>query len=181
MLLGAPGSGKSTVGRELGRRGLRWREWEVVVLERWGSRDAFLAQKADALPALQAEILRWIQEGDGAAVFETTGLSDGAFLDAMEDVTRAYVVRLDVAEDEAMRRVCERPHDEHRRARRRVAQVPVSPSIDSRRISAWPAWRATSSRTWNSTHRRFSPVDGEIESSSSTSARISRFSAMIPS
>jgi adenylate kinase family enzyme len=37
VLLGAPGSGKTTVGEELARRGLRWREWELWILEQWGS------------------------------------------------------------------------------------------------------------------------------------------------
>src|SRR5262245_34046791 len=56
VLLGAPGSGKTTVGEELARRGLRWREWELWILEQWSPRDAFLAQKAEALPALHQAI-----------------------------------------------------------------------------------------------------------------------------
>jgi len=56
LLLGPPGSGKTTIGEELGRRGLRWREWEPVILARWGSREAFVARKAEALPQLYDEV-----------------------------------------------------------------------------------------------------------------------------
>src|SRR6185312_703761 len=35
-----------------------------------------------------------------------------------------------------------------------VAHRPVDPSISSRRMSAWPAWRAVSSRRWSRTQRR---------------------------
>src|SRR5262245_12194684 len=60
VLLGAPGSGKTAVGEALARRGLRWREWELWILEQWGSRDSFVAQKAEALPALHRAIRTWI-------------------------------------------------------------------------------------------------------------------------
>jgi hypothetical protein len=45
VLLGAPGSGKTSVGRALGERGWRWREWEVELVGEWGRRDEFLANK----------------------------------------------------------------------------------------------------------------------------------------
>jgi hypothetical protein len=80
VLLGAPGSGKSTIGRALGARGLRWRDWEPVIVERWGSREDFIARKAEALPALHREILDWIGSDTTPAVVETTGLSDAPLL-----------------------------------------------------------------------------------------------------
>src|SRR5262245_710138 len=113
VLLGAPGSGKSTVGAELGRRGLRWRSWEPVMLARWGSRDAFLAQKAEALPALHEEILAWIAADPTPAVYETTGLSDAPLLARLAASGGAFVVRLDVSEPDALRRIEQRPRGEH--------------------------------------------------------------------
>ena len=113
VLLGPPGSGKSTIGEQLGRRGLRWREWEPVILERWGAREAFLAVKAEALPQLHDEIRRWIAADAPPAVVEATGLSDADFLDGLERDHRCLVVRLDVGEDEAMRRVTTRDQDRH--------------------------------------------------------------------
>jgi shikimate kinase len=113
VLLGAPGSGKTAVGEELARRGLRWWEWELWILARWGSRDAFVARKAEALPALHGAIRAWTAEGGPTAAIETTGLSDAAFLDALGREHRCLVVRLDVAEDEALRRVATRDRDRH--------------------------------------------------------------------
>jgi len=113
VLLGAPGSGKTTVGEELARRGLRWREWELWVLERWGSRDAFVAQKAAALPALHQAMRTWIAEPGPPAAIESTGLSDAAFLDALGHEHRCLVVRLDVAEAEALARVATRARGRH--------------------------------------------------------------------
>jgi shikimate kinase len=113
VLLGPPGSGKSTIGELLGRRGLRWREWEPVIVERWGAREAFLAVKAEALPQLHGEIRGWIAAGATPAVVESTGLSDADFLDGLERDHRCVVVRLDVGEDEAMARVAARDRDRH--------------------------------------------------------------------
>jgi hypothetical protein len=113
VLLGAPGSGKSTVGAELGRCGLRWRAWEPVMLARWGSRERFLAHKAEALPALHDEIVAWAAADPVPAVYETTGLSDGPLLARLARSGGAFVVRLDVAEHDARRRIVQRPHGEH--------------------------------------------------------------------
>ena len=113
VLLGSPGSGKSTIGEQLGQRGLRWREWEPVILERWGAREAFLAVKAEALPQLHDEIRRWIAADGTPAVVESTGLSDADFLDGLERDHRCLVVRLDVSEAEAVRRVAARDQDRH--------------------------------------------------------------------
>ncbi len=33
VLVGAPGSGKSTIGELLGASGFRWREWEPIILD----------------------------------------------------------------------------------------------------------------------------------------------------
>jgi shikimate kinase len=113
VLLGAPGSGKSTIGGLLGEVGFRWREWEPWILERWGSREAFVAAKAEALPLLQREIRSWIDEGGGVAVIESTGLSDSAFLDELDADGGCFVVRLDVSEEAALRRVRSREQGRH--------------------------------------------------------------------
>lgn len=113
VLLGAPGSGKTTVGEELARRGLRWREWEMWLLERWGSGEAFVAAKAQALPELHAAIRAWIAEPGPPAAIESTGLSDTPFLDALAGEHRCLVVRLDVSYDEALARVTSRDRGRH--------------------------------------------------------------------
>jgi hypothetical protein len=130
VLLGAPGSGKTAVGEELAGRGLRWREWGLWILEQWGSRDAFVAQKADALPAFHQAIRTWVAEPGPPATIESTGLSDAAFLDALGREHRCLVVRLDVTEDDALARVATRARDRH-----------LSDAIEANR-AVWRAFQA---------------------------------------
>jgi shikimate kinase len=113
VLLGPPGSGKTTIGEELGRRGLRWREWEPVILARWGSREAFVARKTEALPQLHDEVGRWVAAGGPAGVIETTDLSDAPLLDTLDRDHECLVVRLDVSRAEARRRVAARAGGRH--------------------------------------------------------------------
>ena len=113
VLLGPPAAGKSTIGGELERLGLRWREWELTILERWGTRAAFVAHKTEALPQLHADIRAWIDEPGPTAVIESTGLSDAGFLDALEQGGECFVVRLDVSGAESGRRLAHRERGRH--------------------------------------------------------------------
>jgi shikimate kinase len=130
VLIGPPGSGKSTIGDELGQRGYRWRSWEEYILERWGGRDAFVAAKDVALPALHEKIRSWIDAEETPAVIETTALSDAPFLDALSRERACVFVRLDVSEEEALRRVAARQAGRH-----------LSDDTEANRI----VWRAFSS------------------------------------
>ena len=113
MLLGPPGSGKSTVGRLLAPHGIRWREWELEIVERWGSRQAFVAAKHTAVPELHRLILDWLDEPGGPAAIESTGLSDAPLLDALDEEGRSLVIRLDASKDVAAARVATRPKGAH--------------------------------------------------------------------
>ena len=84
-----------------------------MIVERWGSREAFVANKADALPALHREILEWIAEESSPAAIESTGLSDASLIELLDDAGQSFVVRLDVTEDEALRRVDDREVGRH--------------------------------------------------------------------
>lgn len=114
VLLGAPGSGKSTVGAELGRRGLRWRDWETALLERWGSLEAFAANKDAALAEHHSGVLHLADAGPAPLVYESTGLSEADFLDRLQaERPGTLVVRLDISEEEMLRRVQARPPGQH--------------------------------------------------------------------
>ena len=113
VLVGPPGAGKSTIGAELGRLGLRWHEWEQGILDRWGSRDAFVANKDDGLRLLHAEIEALIDTPGAPVVLETTGLSDATFLDRLAAERRVLFVRCDVSRAAAGRRIAARPTGQH--------------------------------------------------------------------
>jgi len=113
-LLGPPGSGKSTIGAELGKHGLRWREWEQELLGRWAGREAFAANKLAALTEFWERVLVLADADPAPLVFESTGLSDADFLDRIQRERRdTLVVRLDVSEAESARRVAARPGGQH--------------------------------------------------------------------
>ena len=113
VLLGPPGSGKTTVGFELERLGLRWREWELTILGRWGSHDNFVANKVEGLRLLHDEIRAFIEQPGPPAAIETTGLSDAPFLDRLGTDHTAFVVRFDVSEETCARRVVDRDRGRH--------------------------------------------------------------------
>lgn len=113
ILLGPPGSGKTSVGEELARRGMAWRDVEAELQRRWGSRERFLERKAEALAQLHEEVLGWIGGVDVPAVVESTGLSDAPLLDEIERAHDCLVVRLEVSERAALARVAAREPGRH--------------------------------------------------------------------
>jgi shikimate kinase len=113
VLIGAPGSGKSSIGEALARRGVRWRDWERTLVERWGSRDEFLDHKAVALEQHHEELAAWIASDPAPCAIETTGLSDHEWLLELRHTNGTVVVRLQIDEATAMQRMRSRPRGRH--------------------------------------------------------------------
>ena len=93
--------------------GWRWREWELDLVREWGDRENFLANKVEALGRLHDKVRAMAAEDGAPVVYETTGLSDASFVDGVTRDFASFVVRLDVGEDEALRRLRARPAGEH--------------------------------------------------------------------
>ena len=94
VLLGPPGSGKSTIDEALAAEGLRWRDWEAELLASWGTRERFVEVKDVALPALHRDIRAWIESSDQPAVLETTGLPDADLVVGTEACTPTETAQL---------------------------------------------------------------------------------------
>jgi hypothetical protein len=113
VLLGPPGSGKSTIGARLAELGFRWTDRERDLVERWGSREAFLSSKTEALPALHEGLRAAIGPGRPPLVIESTGISEREFIDDIQRLFPAFLVRLDVARETAALRVRSREPGRH--------------------------------------------------------------------
>jgi shikimate kinase len=138
VLLGAPGSGKSSIGEALGRRGVRWRNWEQTLVERWGSRDEFLDHKAAALEHHHRELAAWIASDPAPCAIETTGLSDHEWLQELRGTYVTVIVRVDVDEATATHRMRSRQPGRHlsddplhQRAVWEAFREPTAPRLDA--------------------------------------------------
>jgi shikimate kinase len=114
VLLGPPGSGKSHLAALLVQRlGLDWIEHEAVLLARWGSRAAFLANKAEALAALEQDLLSRVGARRRTVVFESTGLSDRPMLERLALEHRVAIVKLHAPRELCETRVSHRERGRH--------------------------------------------------------------------
>ena len=102
VLLGPPGSGKTHLGLRLNRElGYAYIDRERRLVEGYGSVEAFAADKAAALAAIEDEL--WALEGPEGppVVVESTGVSDRLMLEGLMRRATTVLVRVD-----APRRVC---------------------------------------------------------------------------
>ena len=84
VLLGPPGSGKTTLGKLLAAAlGYSYRDMERELLDEFGSVGAFSANKAAVLARTEAEIHARAAESNLPVIIETTGLSDRGMLERL--------------------------------------------------------------------------------------------------
>ena len=80
-LLGPPGSGKTHLGRRIrASLGFAFDETEKQLLERYGSREAFVRSKDQALAELERDLRTRLASSSVPVVIEATGHSDGPML-----------------------------------------------------------------------------------------------------
>lgn len=83
-LIGPPGSGKTHLGLLLASSlGFDFVETEKELIERYGSREAFIADKRAALAELERSLRGRAASSAVAVVIEGTGLSDGPMLNRL--------------------------------------------------------------------------------------------------
>jgi shikimate kinase len=108
VLLGPPGSGKTTLGKLLARElGYSYRDIERELLHAFGSADAFLANKPAVLARIEAEIHARAADLDLPVVIESTGLSDRDMLMRLPP-EETLIVGLFVPESVCAERIAQR-------------------------------------------------------------------------
>jgi predicted kinase len=114
VLLGPPGSGKSHLASlASARAGLPWTEHEKLFVDRWGSVEAFVAAKAEALAWVEAHLREQMAASERPVLFESTGLSDRTMLERFAASGRVTVAKLVVPRDLCVERVRSRPKGRH--------------------------------------------------------------------
>ena len=94
-LVGPPGSGKTYVGHLLARQlGYAFSDVERELMERYGSREAFLEDKDEALALRESELRKTIESSHVPVVIESTGLSDRVMLEGLQSEFTVILVKL---------------------------------------------------------------------------------------
>ena len=106
--MGAPGSGKTSVGRALAELGYWFEDREAELLARYRSIDEFVRQKDTAVAELHAAFLVGAAAHPGRWVYESTALTERDFVLSLRAEHDAFLVHLDVPFEATLARVAAR-------------------------------------------------------------------------
>jgi shikimate kinase len=106
VLIGPPGAGKTHLGQRIQTElGYAFRDVERELLERYGSRAAFVQDKSAALAALEADVRARLASSDVPVVIESTGLSDAPMLARVRQEFAVLWIKVHAPRDVCMSRV----------------------------------------------------------------------------
>jgi len=110
LLMGPPGSGKSTLGNELHGRGIAtYTELEPLIVEMFGQGRAFVPKRPRAHRWIREFYRQQLAEANLPVVIETTGISDREFLQELAECYALLRVLLTTSCEICLDRVRTRP------------------------------------------------------------------------
>jgi shikimate kinase len=105
VLVGAPGTGKTSIGLALARLGYWFEDREAALLARYGSIEEFRRRKDEAIARLHADFLAAVRAEAKHWVYESTALTERDFVTRLRDEFGGFAVRLEIPLDTALERV----------------------------------------------------------------------------
>lgn len=114
QLMGPPGSGKSTLGRELDRQGVvSYTELEPILVERFGRGEEFARHRPKAHEWIWSFYRRALQTSPLPVAMETTGIAGRDFLEEIQATGRVLLIKLTTPREVCVSRALSRPKGAH--------------------------------------------------------------------
>ncbi len=114
LLMGPPGSGKSTIGSELNERDIAsYTELEPILVEMFGEGEQFLVRRPEAHGWIRDFYREQAVESNLPVAYETTGISDREFHEELSRKYKLFYVKIETSRSLCLERVRTRPSGRH--------------------------------------------------------------------